>query len=454
MDEFSFQGHWHTPDESERIAGTLHFEPKEGIELELYRPFEDYLVESEDRKYPEGIDTIFGVTDFGGRITLTDCEPAGYRTSKDYEQNDSMTLTYRPEFGFIGEHTIGGPEFTSLIAKFTHFDRWVFNTDIEDFELTLDDGTDLLIGYTGIENPGKPPYREGQGDYIVIFRFEDPIGIEKGISEYIWPFQQILSFGLNAPVFPTDLYGNSTARDRFERNATGFYGKHSQTDFARESTSVIFSEPLRRLVTDRDPLGYYTLAHIEEEAENIIYSWYRSYKKHRPLFDLYFNSIYYNDQPYPSVTLLNLTRALESYHRESEKYDDHYIDEDEYEEYKGELNETIRDSFPEDFKAHLRQGTFKYANRLALRRRLEDLIKSHEGVLSSRLREDLDSEKMASQIKQARNDLTHLSDEDLEEFDRKAEGGLNRQVAFLIEVIMADEVGLSNRIFPFYSGEE
>jgi hypothetical protein len=41
----------------------------------------------------------------------------------------------------------------------------------------------------------------------------------------------------------------------------------------------------------------------------------------------------------------------------------------------------------------------------------------------------------------------------LEEFNRKAEGGLNRQVAFLIEVIIADEVGLPNEIFPLYSDD-
>ena len=454
MDEFSFQGYWYTPgNESEQIPGTLHFASKESIELDLFRPFDNYMIERGGGKYPTAIDTIFGVTDFGGRITLTDCEPAGHRVSKDYEQDDSITMKYQPEFGFIGEHTAGGPEFNTLSVEFTYFDKWIHHADVEDLKLTLLDGAELLINYVGLEDPKEPTFGREQEDYRLVVRLEDSVGVEEGLSEYIWPFQQILSFGLNSPVFPEYLYGTSMARERFERNATRFRGIHSQTDFAVERTSVIYSEPLRRLLPDREPFGYYKLAHIKENAEQIIQDWYDVYNKHRPLFDLYFKSIFYNDQPYPSVTLLNLTRSLESYHRESEKYSDHYIDEQEFQKYQKELNKTIKESFPEDFKNHLKHGTFRYANRLALRRRLEDLIEAHEDVLSSRLRDEIDSRKMASQIKQARNGLTHLSDENLEEFNRKAEGGLNRQVAFLIEVIIADEVGLPNEIFPLYSDD-
>jgi hypothetical protein len=123
-EQFSFQGYWYAPgNESEQIPGTLHFASKESIELDLFRPFDNYMIERGEGKYPTAIDTIFGVTDFGGRITLTDCEPAGHRVSKDYEQNDSITMKYQPEFGFVGEHTAGGPEFTTLSVEFTYFDK-------------------------------------------------------------------------------------------------------------------------------------------------------------------------------------------------------------------------------------------------------------------------------------------------------------------------------------------
>lgn len=455
MDQFSFQGHWFLPtSEEEKIPGTLKFHPQNGITLDLYNPFDNY---SDRKGLRKDIDTILGTTSFGGRITLTNCSSRGWSTSKDHKGEDTINPTYEAEFGFIGEHSVEGPKFHTLHVRFSYLKKWIHRTNLEDFEITLPDGSELSLHYSGVQNPAKSPYPEETGEYRVLFRLNNPVSIQQGISDYIWPFQQIITLGLSSPVFPIEIFGNTSGREQFERNASKFRGHNEDFSFARERTSVVYSEPLRRILPEKEPFGYYTLAHLSDEeivkegVGTVIQNWYDTYEDHRPLFDLYFNSVFYNDQPYRSVTLLNLTRGLEAYHRESDQFNHRYISEEEFEEYREELNDTIHTDFPEDFKAHLRRGTFKYANRISLRRRLQDLITTHEDVLNEILNEDFDSREMASDIKEIRNKITHLSNEDISEFDQKAEGSLNRRIRFLIEVIIVDEVGLPNDIFPWYS---
>lgn len=444
MDSFTLEGNWYTPgNESDSVPGTMHFEPLEGITLDLYHPFPDYPIDPYSRETPEPIETVFGRTKFEGRVTLRDCQSAGWRRNLTKEDEDVVTPSYQAEYGFLGEHAKEGPQFTFVSVSLSFFKRWIFNTDIEDFEVSISDGTEFSIHYTGL--PGDHPMNDERGSYLLIVSFEDPVDIDKCLSEYVWPFQQFLSFGLFSPIFIEKLSGKTTGRGSFERSATGF--REIVGPLRMDRTTAVFSNPQRRLLPDRDnPLGYFTLAHIEDVATDVIQNWFESYLKHRPLFDLYFNTIFYDDQPYPSVTLLNLTRALESYHRESDKFENTYIDEADFKPYRRELNNTIKDSFPEDFQGHLRNGTFKFANRLALRRRLEDIIDRNDEILHEIFDEEIDSEELARKIKNTRNDLTHLSDEDITEFDRKAEGTLNRQIGLLIEVVIADEVGIPKDI--------
>jgi len=79
----------------------------------------------------------------------------------------------------------------------------------------------------------------------------------------------------------------------------------------------------------------------------------------------------------------------------------------------------------------------------------KDIIDDQEEVLQHRLREEFDSNEMADEIKDIRNDLTHLSDEDVSEFD--VEGTILHKLRILIEIIIADEVGFDPEIFPFYN---
>jgi hypothetical protein len=75
----------------------------------------------------------------------------------------------------------------------------------------------------------------------------------------------------------------------------------------------------------------------------------------------------------------------------------------------GELLETLDDTYaiPNDFKNKLSSGTFKYANRYSLRKRLREVVREHEDIL-----EDLPhniTDRQHSVI-ETRNHLTHRDD--------------------------------------------
>lgn len=450
MDEFEFDGYWFVPEDTRnRVPGRLTFDPVQGLTLELYSPFEDYLTMEDERVKLDDIGTIFGDTNFGGKITLVNCQSQGYRSFPDKNHEDWHYLSsYEPDYAYIGEHADGGPLFTSITAGFSHFPNWVHHTDIEQFDIELTDGTEFKFHYTGMDDPTRSP-GSLDGEFLVSFLPEDDFQAEDFISRYVWPLQQFVTLGLFCPIFITRLYGGTTGREPLERNASGFKVINGQRTyrFPENKTSVVFSNRQRRLRPGlKRPFGYYTMANFTNSSRRslneILPQWYEAYWKHMPLFDLYFNSVWYDDQPYPSVTLLNLTRALESYHRESDNFSNHYIPPDEFEQYQETLIDSIPDDFPEDLKSHLEGGTFKFANRLTLERRFRDIIKYHEEYLKQILGENLDPKEMSNKVRKVRNELTHLSDDDLSEYDEQAKGTLNRQLGLLVELSMADEAGI------------
>ncbi len=414
--------------------------------------FKSYTQKESGQERRLDIDTIFGQTSIGGEITLTQCSIATYKIPREYNHEGRGITHYRPDFCFAGEHSEGGPQFKSISFQLTSFDDWIHSSEIEDISFRLDDETEIVFSYTSPAHGRRKPIlgNDSAEDYRVTFRFDKARGFESIRSNIIRPFQFFITFGLQEPVFPLLIFGQTEHRgDRPFANQ--FPGAREIDAFSRAGTSVVYPESRLRLKQEERAHPKWTLAHIEDDINSILRNWYAVYRRFQPLFDLFFTSMYYDDGEYPSVIVLNLTRSLEAYHRESDQYTDRYIEREQFEDYRQTLNETISDDFPKPFKSHLENGTFRYANRVSLRRRLKDIINDQEDVLQERFRDDLDSNEMATEIKNIRNDLTHLSDEDISKFD--VEGEILYKLSRLIETVIADEVGFDPEIFPFYNQE-
>ena len=447
MQEFEISGYWFPADaQYDEIPGSLEFDPVNGLSLDLMGRFRSHT-----RTGPKGerrldIDTIFGRTTGGTNITLTGCDIAKYTTPREYDHKGRGITRYRPQYCYTGVHSDGGPEFSRISFMLTNLDDWIHGTDVEDIGFRLDTETRFRLSNTTFDR-GRPAfYSMEEDDYRVTFEFNSPQEFESVKSDIIRPFQFFISYALESPVFPLLVHGSTEERPM----GMGPISEALDIDaFSRYGTSVVYPEPRYRLRQEGDAWGSWTSAHIEGYIKRVLRNWYAKYHQHRPLFDLFFMSLYYDEGNYPSVAVLNLTRGLEAYHRESSQYSSRYIEEEVFEEYRKELEETIPSEFSESFSSHLKHGSFKFANRVSLRKRLEELIHDHEEVLQYRLHEEFDSSEMAGEIKHIRNRLTHLSDEDVSEFD--VEGSVLHKLRVLTEVIIADEVGFDpNDIFPFY----
>lgn len=451
MQAFELDGYWHPSEASyDKVPGTLEFEPESGLSLKLMGRFKSYSENKSGRERRLDIDTIFGRTSVGGKITLTRCNIGSYTIPREYDHEGRGVTYYHPDLCFAGKHSEGGPVFRSISFKLTSLDEWVHSTDLQNMEFQINDETEIEFSYNNQTHRDQRSYlgNDSEDDFIVTFRFDTGRDFDSVRSDIIKPFQFFTTFGLREPVFPLKIYG-ATEHSDDHQFTNQFPGAREIDAFTTTGTSVVYQDSRIRLRKKGRTHPNWTLAHIEDNVEFILQNWYDKYETYQPLFDIFFTSVYYNDREYPSVTVLNLTRCLEAYHRKSDQYENQYISEDEFENYRKQLNSTIPEDFPQSFKSHLENGTFKFANRFSLRRRLKDIIRDHKDILSERFREDFDSDQMAGEIKNIRNDLTHLSDEDISEFE--VEGEILYKLNHLIETVIADEVGFEPQIFPFIS---
>jgi hypothetical protein len=442
MESFELSGYWHPSTAPyDVVPGLLQFDSSDGLNLKLTGRFRSHTERRSGTEYRLDIDTIFGQVEYGLDVTLTDCDVGRYSVPREFDAEGRAVTNYHPNYCFTGVHSESGPDFSSVSMYLSNFDEWDHGTDVKSMEFDVGNGTTVVFSYSATAQGPHYMHDYGEMDYKITFRFDDPKSHHEILSDVIEPFQYLVTFALQTPVFPLELFGHSPDTD--SRTTTS---PRQIDELPTHGTTIIYPEPRLRLQQE-ESRGTWTLAHIEEDIGNILPSWYSTYKEYRPLFDLFFTSLYYDDREYPSVKVLNLTRGLEAYHRGSTRYQNHYIDKDEFEEYRQALEKTISTDFPESFRSHLANGTFKYANRVSLRKRLSDIIADQEEVLQQRLREEFDSKEMAGEIKRIRNDLTHLSDEDISKFD--VEGEIMYKLRVLIEVVIADEVGINpTKVFP------
>lgn len=90
--------------------------------------------------------------------------------------------------------------------------------------------------------------------------------------------------------------------------------------------------------------NYYVLIHFNDikDKSDIFEIWFDVYKKYKPLFDIYFTN--FSTSSTLEYEFLSHTQALEAYMRKNEKFKDYYMDFEEYETIKSELNEYVKNS--------------------------------------------------------------------------------------------------------------
>jgi len=188
--------------------------------------------------------------------------------------------------------------------------------------------------------------------------------------------------------------------------------------------------------------GFHALKVILTEKnydDTLYYPFYKKAEELKPLYHLYFE-IFHNPNLYPRNKFLSLTQALEAYFRI--EHDEKYISDDEYHEgYYKQLCKNIPENLPNDFKSHLKKGTFYYANEFSLRKKLKTILDEHESIFSN-IPGDIKSE--IDTLVNTRNYLIH-HDESITDCDTSRIPEFSKILKLIIETILLRQIEIPKK---------
>lgn len=437
-----FEGYWWVPGRSdEKVEGILNFSQDE-IQLRLFSA----LCTKEETTI--NFDKLFGLTPDGKKITLENVKRLKYTNSGSYD-NRIMSTENSVNRIFVGDHFEHEPRFDQLKITFPLLYEWSDITGIEsDNEIdeksgeliykkigqkpairTADLGElniNLSIDITSKNSLGSQSLVEDA--YFYVSPDQGRISFEEA-REHMRQLQAFISLALSEEVHPAEFIGQNFVDSGLED------GDQVPMDIEMlYRTSGDTNQP-----TDLDPGSEnFLFTDIEDRFTPVMKNWFSKYKELQPVFSIYF-ATRYNSNLYLQNEFLNLTRAIESYHRIGRE--GIYLSEDEFEDYYEDLVDNIPKRYDQSFKDHLKDGAFKYANEYSLRKRLNILNDEYEDILSILPIEFSDK---ISPIVDARNDLTHQETEG-DRPDTEDLIHLSDILKALLEIIILKEIGISDQ---------
>lgn len=409
LEERSHEGYWWLPDNEENIVGgVVNYSPKDGIWLETFSALNidpEYLGSDNVFRPP----VIHGTTTRGENITLRRCARNQYNLASQGQATGTPSEYLVLEMVEGIHYDPSEPEFTSVQATFPLMADWArisgisrptgsmiddpedgdsidlhyevpetISTDLDDFTLSIRTDFSVNLNLTGGATIEEVPY-------VIIEPSSGELPYYEAL-ELIGTFQDFLTLGTGKELQPEGIKGTIEDDDGDEIQVQVI---HPLPGGPHDPDSM---HPLK---------ANFILGDIIEDIDNVVSQWFSHADELKPVFDSYFG-VLYNSTLYAQNQFLALTRAVESYHRES--YPDKYLDEDDFGVFYEVMVESIPDDLPDDFRDHLEGGTLKYANEYSLRKRLTLLTDELEEFI-----EDYpwDIQDEVGPITDTRNYLTH-----------------------------------------------
>lgn len=181
---------------------------------------------------------------------------------------------------------------------------------------------------------------------------------------------------------------------------------------------------------------------IEDNLPGLLKIWVEKTETLKPVYNLYFAGIYRST--YPENEFLNLTQAIETYHRRI--YGGEYISENVY---LNGLYKILTDAIPHDisvdFWSSLQKGKLRYAHEYSLWKRIF-LLSQHvsENLPATFLNGGKAQSDYAERIANTRNYLTHYSPELKEKaiIGGKELFEVNNQLGMIINFCFLEQLGI------------
>jgi ApeA N-terminal domain 1 len=430
QEPFELKGVWWLPDQPEKqVAGTVSFDPIEGIVLDSIEGFEVEESEADVRK----VDVILGILTDGDEVSLHKCNIT------------KLTLppktfsAFRISYLIVGVHLPHHQDlkFKTISVRYHNLDEWaskLYGFDIErewtnvqapttikirvpeDLKAKLNEQYQLKFVVASSFRPCLSPYKE------IVFRLFPSFYIEASEEAVLDDFlrtiarlQDFITFGIGEPTHPIEIQAISEATKH--HNPVSIY----YDTILPKDTRAVAASNMR-----------FSLGQIKEQFEEVIQEWFKKAELLEPIYILYFGTLY-APGAYLHQRFLTLVQAVEAYHRRVKGTTD--LPEEDHKK----RCEAILQSVPEKHQEWVKQK-LQHSNEVSLRRRLNMLVDEHLSVLS----EHIKKRDFVNDVVNTRNYLTHY-DKSLE---NKAAKMLQlfclcEKLKTLIEVCLLSELGFS-----------
>jgi hypothetical protein len=402
--KLDIKGTWWTPDKKEiKLNGILHYIEDKDYLLELFSKFEDA---SHNYKYP----IINGISSDGTYFTLVDCFIKTQVTSTP--GFSVTTILVNIIFENILAEKKEDIKFRSVSSSFLFLDNWVHtNGFAKDWTMKAKDYSINYHRPDKIENNINDEFSlninfiVSPPQYTIIqkkVQIKQKTEIEIVVCE-----DKDLNFFLNII-----MYCKHFLMLAMNENTKKLYIK---TQLAkRDNISTNSDKPvivyIRNMTQDYKksdilPINMiFSLPSVKNRLNSLLNTWFENHKTYHASYTLFFETSYYKGLNLENY-FLNLTQALESYHRN--KYGGGYMDK---EEYKNTIYEKIKDSIPSGLEADFKEGLkskIKFGYEYSLRRRLTELFRDNNNFLENFIPEYV---VLKNEIVDTRNYYTHYDE--------------------------------------------
>jgi hypothetical protein len=309
LDDFRISGHWWLPTKPEhKIPGTLTVNPDAGVRLELVGRFDS----------PEF--DAFGM--FSRNVPLeivlgADADGEVYTLHKLDMLQISNTSTFRVSYLLAGKHfpTLEEIVFSSALIQYTYLEAWSrFNFA----QSGKSDSPDFLLIQVPINV--ETLFRMGGAGEIKELSLD---------AHALWR-QSLSAIDIKPSAhFKIDLNAAADLRTFFQLvNDLGHFmtlliGEPSYVKKLRLCTSpdvlvdVFYPSTIRREKKLHPAEMCFTLTEVRKIVPMLVEKWFKSLELLAPIYDLLFGTLFDPDS-FVRTKFINLTQALESFHRRTE----------------------------------------------------------------------------------------------------------------------------------------